>query len=40
MLLQWEVSCMQCYVLDQISVIQLAWSADINQIQDINIGKL
>ena len=31
---------MPCFVLDQISVIQLAWSADINQIQDQNIGKL
>ena len=29
-----------CFVLDQISVIQLAWSADINQIQDLNISKL
>ena len=27
-------------VLDQIFVIQLAWSADINQIQVQNIGKL
>ena len=31
---------MPCYVLDWINVIQLAWSADINQIQDLNIGKL
>ena len=36
----WEVSCMPCFVLDQIFVIQLAWSADFNQIQDQNIGKL
>ena len=34
------VSCMPCYVIDQISVIQLAWSANINQIQDQNIGRL
>ena len=34
------VSCMSCYVIDQISVIQLAWSANINQIQDQNIGRL
>ena len=31
---------MPCFVLDQISIIQLAWLADINQIQDQNIGKL
>ena len=37
---EWEVSCMPCFVLDQIFVIQLTWSADINQIQDQNIGKL
>ena len=29
---------MPYFVLDQISVIQLAWSADINQIHDQNIG--
>ena len=27
-----EVSCMSCFVLDQIFVIQLAWSTNINQI--------
>ena len=31
---------MPCFVLDQISIIQLAWLANINQIQDQNIGKL
>ena len=35
MLLHWEISCMPCYVLDQIFIIQLAWSVDINQIQDL-----
>ena len=40
MLLQWEVSCIPCFVLDHISVIQLAWLVDINKIQDQNIGKL
>ena len=30
---------MPCFVLDWISVIQLAWSVDINQIQDLNIGN-
>ena len=35
MLLHWKISCMPCYVLDQIFIIQLAWSADINQIQDL-----
>ena len=40
MLQQLEVSCMPCYVLGQISVIQLTQLADINQIQDQNIGRL
>ena len=34
------VSCMPCYVINQISVIQLAWSTNINQIQDQNIRRL